>query len=624
MLSVLGRGLVTMDGVASEHLVGRPLEVHALLAPRIRRASAIVALLIGPDAHRAFGWAAEVARDADIDLLILPPADARGVWRAALENGDAAALLRASGGASPASTDGAARLADALAGGRVRWVLLDGGEELLAGRGDDVLVLTDEDGRTTLILRDAHERPEQGGGAVERVTVLDGADVPAVVGPIMEELATAFAGLEPSHVVAATGPGLAGVELRDYQRDAVEAWVAAGMRGVLSMATGSGKTMTAIACAQEVRTGSKDGLVIVVTAPLVHLVEQWADEFERLLDVRAVRCHTSRATWLPVATTSVNLVRSGSRPLAVLAATHDTAALPDFSGLIAPVRPDSLMVIADESHHLDGSRTALMPQQAGMRLGLTATPRADLDTDEVVEDYLGPVVIEYPLSRAIADGVLCPYEYLPMPVRLTDDELGEFTRISDLLASALQVSGDRRDRSLLARLLQERADLLDSATGKIALLAERVEAMTVRHTIIYCSGRDQLAAAQKVCWDRGINAQPFTGEESTSERRRILDGFASERIPALVAIRCLDEGVDVPPARRAIMLRSSANPTQSVQRRGRLLRRHEGKTHAVIEDLVAVGPDGKVTVAERDRVRLFAADAMNGDAALEMLDMPGV
>jgi superfamily II DNA or RNA helicase len=613
-----------MGGVASEHVVGRPLEVHARLAPRIRRARTIVALLIGPDAHRAFGWAAEVASDADIDLLVLPPADVRGVWRAAFEAGDPASLQRTSGGASPAASDGAARLAAAFSDGRVRWGLLEGDEELLAGRGDDVLALTDDDGRTTLLLRDAHGRSGGGGGAVERVTVLDGVDVPAVVGPIMVELAAAVARLEARSVAPTIGPGLAGVELRDYQRAAVEAWVAAGMRGVLSMATGSGKTLTAIACAQQVRTGSKDGLVIVLTAPLVHLVEQWADEFERLMDVRAVRCHTSRATWLPVATTSVNLVRSGSRPLAVLSATHDTAALPDFAGLIAPVRPTSLMLIADESHHLDGSRTALMPQQASMRLGLTATPRADLDADEAVTDYLGPVVTEYPLSRAIADGVLCPYEYLPIPVRLTDDELSEFTRISELLSSALQAPSGRRDRVLLSRLVQERADLLDSATGKIGLLAERVEAMTVRHTIIYCSGRDQLAAAQKVCWDRGINAQPFTGEESTSERRRILEGFASERIPALVAIRCLDEGVDVPPARRAIMLRSSANPTQSVQRRGRLLRRHEGKTHAVIEDLVAVGSDGRVTAAEKDRVELFAADAMNGVTALEGLDLAGV
>ena len=613
------------DHAGSEQLIGRALEVHGRLAPRIRSAGSVVALLIRPDAHRGFGWAAEIARDATVDLLVLPPPERRGAWRAALEAGDPAAVMHGERGVSPAAADGAERLAEAIAGGRVRWQLLEGQEDLLAGRTADVLMLTDGDSRTTIVLRQA-DRREAVESDVERLLVLEAEDVPLLVGPIVEELAAAVAGLGDRAVAgpSATGTALAGVELRDYQRAAVEAWVAAGMRGVLSMATGSGKTMTAIACAQHVRSASQDGLVIVVTAPLVHLVEQWADEFERLLDVRAVRCHTSRAAWLPVATTNVNLVRSGSRPLAVLAATHDTAALPDFTGLIEPVRASSLMVIADESHHLDASRTALMPQQAGRRLGLTATPRADLDADEAVEDYLGPVVTEYPLSRAIADGVLCPYEYLPMPVRLTDDELSDFTRISDLLASALQASSGRRDRALLSRLLQERADLIDSATGKIGLLAERMEAMTVRHTIIYCSGRDQLAAAQKVCWDRGINAQPFTGEESTSERRRILEGFASERIPALVAIRCLDEGVDVPPARRAIMLRSSANPTQSVQRRGRLLRRYEGKTHAVIEDLVAVGPDGKVTSAEKDRVRLFAADAMNGDVALATLDLASV
>jgi superfamily II DNA or RNA helicase len=164
--------------------------------------------------------------------------------------------------------------------------------------------------------------------------------------------------------------------------------------------------------------------------------------------------------------------------------------------------------------------------------------------------------------------------------------------------------------------MQQRSDLLDSASGKIGALSDLLDAGTIRHTIIYCSGREQLAAAQKVCWDKGINAHPFTGEESAAERRDVLGGFASGRIPALVAIRCLDEGVDVPPARRAIMLRSSANPTQSVQRRGRLLRRHEGKTHAVIQDLVTVGTDGQVTTTETERVRLFAADAMNADSVL--------
>lgn len=565
-----------------------------------------------------------MARDATVDLLVLPAEDNRGQWRAALETGDPAAVLRGESAPSLAATDGAARLAESFAGGRVRWGLLDGDEDLLVGRNDDVLVLTDDDGTTTLVLRGSGTGPGTRTTDVERLTVLAGESVHGAIGPVVEELS---ATVERIGRTGAPSPerveGLAGVELRDYQRDAVAAWIAAGMRGVLSMATGSGKTVTAIACAHEVRPRGGDGLVVVVTAPLVHLVEQWADEFERLLDVRPVRCHTSRADWIPAATTTVNLVRSGSRPLAVLAATHETASLPDFVGLLAPVRSGSLMVIADESHHLDRTRTELMPQQAGMRLGLTATPRDDLDTDDEVEDYLGAVVAEYPMARAIADGVLCPYEYHPIPVRLTDDELSEFTRISDRLSAALQAPSGRRDRALLARLAQERADVLDSATGKIGMLAERVEAMTVRHTIIYCSGREQLVAAQKVCWDRGINAHPFTGEESPAERRRILEGFAGERIPALVAIRCLDEGVDVPPARRAIMVRSSANPTQSVQRRGRLLRRHEGKTHAVIEDLVAVGPDGRVTSAERDRVELFAADAMDGESALRMLDLTG-
>ena len=494
--------------------------------------------------------------------------------------------------------------------------MLDERDPVLIGRAGDALVLSDADGVDTVVLRTPADDESSD---LERVLVLEGRDAPGAVAAIVEELEDAVGRLVVSVAPAMSGApedGIVGVTLRDYQREAVESWLAAGMRGVLSMATGSGKTVTAIACAHRVHSSATDGLVVAVTAPLIHLVEQWADEFERLLGTRAIRCHTSRASWLPAATNSVNLVRSGSRPIAVLAATHETAALAEFTELLRPVRAASLMLIADESHHLDGERAALLPQQAGMRLGLTATPADALDDDEEVTDYLGPVVTEYPLARAIAEGVLCPYEYVPIPVRLTEGELTEFTRISELLASALHAPAGRRDRPMLHRLMQQRSDLLDSASGKIGALSDLLDAGTIRHTIIYCSGREQLAAAQKVCWDKGINAHPFTGEESAAERRDVLGGFASGRIPALVAIRCLDEGVDVPPARRAIMLRSSANPTQSVQRRGRLLRRHEGKTHAVIQDLVTVGTDGQVTTTETERVRLFAADAMNADSVL--------
>lgn len=611
-------------GARSAHHVGRTLEVHVTtLAPRLQGAVSVDALLIRPDVGRAFGWASEVRRARSVTMLVLPSAELRPAWERLIATGDAVEAFASAERRSPAVTDGLRGLTDALRAGRARLTLLRGDESVLSGRSDDVLVLTDADGGLSVILRghaqhDGADRPD-----VERVLVLDGEEVPGLVLPLTEELHHAAHRLLPDAAEVAleaaddgSGNGLGDLMLRDYQQESVAAWIDADRRGVLSMATGSGKTVTAIACIDRVRPTVEDGLVVLVTAPLVHLVEQWADELERLLGVRVVRCHTSRAEWSPAATTAVQLVRSRARPLAVLASTYETAALPEFADLLARVDSGSLMVVADESHHLSQDRAALMPAQAEMRLGLTATPAEDLDVDGA-EDYLGPVVAEYPLTRAIADGVLCPYEYLPLPVTLTDDELAEFTRLSGLLAAELQALSGRKDRSRLQRLMQERSDLLDSATGKIQALAERIDAGTVRHTIIYCSGREQLVAAQKVCWDRGVNAQPFTGEESAAERRRILERFASGRIPALVAIRCLDEGVDVPPARRAIMLRSSANPTQSVQRRGRLLRRHEGKTHAVIEDLVAVGPDGRPTASERERVGLFAADAANGAEVMD-------
>lgn len=602
------------------HHVGRALQLHIeVISPRVAVAGDLLVLLVRPDAHRSFAWAAGLARDAKVTLLVLPGDRDRPAWASMLTTGHAAASLDIEGRRSAATVDGVENLQVAIADGRVRGVLLEEYDEVLVSRADDTLVLTDREGHGTVVLRGPASRRDPD---IERLIILEGPGVDHVVASIADELRASVDRLDPDVppvVSPRSSADISGLALRTYQEEAVEAWFAAGMRGVLSMATGSGKTVTAIACAQRVRRASGAGLIIAVTAPLVHLVEQWADEFEALLGVKVIRCHTSRAQWLPEATTNVNLVRSGSRDIAVLAATHDTSVLAEFAELLRPVKADSLMVIADECHHLDAARTERMPQQASMRLGLTATPAGDIAAADGAVGYLGPVVTDYPMSRAIAEGVLCPYKYMPIPVRLTDDELSDFTRLSELLSAALDAPAGRRDRATLQRLMQERSDLLDSASGKIEALAMRIEAGVVRHTIIYCSGRDQLDAAQKICWDRGVNAHPFTGEESPTERRHVLERFASGNIPALAAIRCLDEGVDVPPARRAILLRSSANPTQSVQRRGRLLRRYEGKDHAVIEDLVAVGSDGRVADPERDRLELFAKDSMDVHSAMKLL-----
>ena len=141
---------------------------------------------------------------------------------------------------------------------------------------------------------------------------------------------------------------------------------------------------------------------------------------------------------------------------------------------------------------------------------------------------------------------------------------------------------------------------------------------------MYCANRKQLSAVMDLLWDRSIASRQFTGEEDRTTRQEILGEFESKVTPAIVAMKCLDEGVDVPFAREAYILASSGNPKEFVQRRGRLLRNAPGKSHAVIHDYVVV-PDGRndrereILKKEIRRVVEFANAASNRTKAVDVI-----
>jgi len=82
--------------------------------------------------------------------------------------------------------------------------------------------------------------------------------------------------------------------------------------------------------------------------------------------------------------------------------------------------------------------------------------------------------------------------------------------------------------------------------------------------------------------------------EGLSERDFLLKAFGEGNYQALIAMKCLDEGVDVPPARTAILMASSGNPREHIQRIGRTIRRYPGKNEATIYDIIVLPPFGDV------------------------------
>jgi superfamily II DNA or RNA helicase len=284
----------------------------------------------------------------------------------------------------------------------------------------------------------------------------------------------------------------------------------------------------------------------------------------------------------------------------LLVVVNNTFANPQFQGLLAGIH-DNLLLVADEMHNLGAPRLRRsLPDKANFRLGLSATPdrHGDEQGTKALADYFGPPVLEFGLKEAIEHGFLCQYYYHPVIVPLTEDEMSVYKELSVRIARAYASDGDDDGPSdLVKRLLIERARLVGKAENKtIKLLPLLEERRTSQFNLVYCGdakdgdGRQVDRVLRLIGTRIRMRANRFTAEETPTEREELLRDFASGRLQALVAIRCLDEGVDVPRTETAYILASSTNPRQFIQRRGRVLRRAPGKHTATIYDFITV-PD---------------------------------
>ena len=400
-----------------------------------------------------------------------------------------------------------------------------------------------------------------------------------------------------------------GLELRDYQRDAVRNWFGAGGRGIFKMATGSGKTIAALAIAANLFQVGKLKCVLIV-APYTHLVRQWSTE-ARAFGFSVVAIQGSSENWYERAANALSALEHLSVPVCFIA-TNDALRGSRFQSLVASVPPGTL-IIADEVHNLGTAKLRqALPEDVRYRVGLSATPERHGDDSGtiLIKDYFGEVLQpEFALKDALAAGVLCPYEYKPVRVDFSDNEDEEFQKLSlaiGRLSGAGDADGDLEDGPC-KMLLLKRARLVANASRKLDALREIMSAhRNDTHMLVYCgSGHsddlddvDTRRTIEKVCDILGnelsMRVATFTHDTELDRRGELLNSLDSGDIQCLVAIRCLDEGVDVPSIRTGVIMASTSNPRQYVQRRGRLLRRSPGKKRSRIYDL-AVLPSVPVT-----------------------------
>ncbi len=398
--------------------------------------------------------------------------------------------------------------------------------------------------------------------------------------------------------------------LRGYQVEAINRWVSAGRCGIWEMATGTGKTLTAL---EAVAPLVDAGCFAVVIVPGKDLVDQWS---------LAIKGHNGRAIVVPCSSEFSSWrqrmarvlmqrhLRPDERRPTFLVATAATASSDDFRGILAPVRSNDLVMVGDEVHRLGASswRRAMDINAGAGRLGLSATPERKWDEagNRAIAQFFGDTVFSYPLQRALQDGWLCPYEYHIFPVGLELDERAAYmdltTRISKLVATLAGVynlppdsfreilrRAETEGNNALEMLLFERADLIKGAVGKLAVVEHVAGLPGVDKCLVYCNEEPQVQQALSVLRARRRRAVGYTASRlEGADRSIILREFSDGVYEFAVAIRCLDEGIDIPDCRQAVILASSKTEREWIQRRGRVLRLAPKKERAVVYDCIVV------------------------------------
>tara|TARA_R110001599_G_scaffold261569_1_gene461993 strand:+ start:14976 stop:17063 length:2088 start_codon:yes stop_codon:yes gene_type:complete len=435
-------------------------------------------------------------------------------------------------------------------------------------------------------------------------------------------------------------------KLRPYQELAISEWFQNNGQGIFNMATGSGKTATALAAATRLANHSEANgtqLVFIVVVPYLHLAEQWIEEVAEF-GFRPIRCFDNSKIWMKQVQAMIRDLNTDLIQTSMLMVVNKTFTGEKFQNQIKQI-PGNKCIIADEMHNLGSSQgLTCLPDRARFRLGLSATPvrhRDDLGT-EGLESYFGKQVIEFTLKEAIENDYLCKYRYYPIAVPLTDREMDEYFEITKEISKAYRIdqSDGMAPNERMKKLLIKRARLVAGAENKVTKLVEMVsEDPTKKFNLIYCGDtndgneRHVEQVKRRLGRDVGMTVHTFTADEPRQLRRELLQRFSSGDLQALVAIRCLDEGVDVPRTETAYILASSTNPRQFIQRRGRVLRKAKGKTFAAIYDFLAVPDIEKMRLddpavyqverslvrRELERVDEFAQLAINSGDTLTVL-----
>lgn len=400
------------------------------------------------------------------------------------------------------------------------------------------------------------------------------------------------------------------IKLWDHQKEAIKAWLDNDKKGIFEMATGTGKTFAALGCLKKTMEKEKR-LVTVISCPYSHLERQWLNNIDKFgIFCDKIIADSSNYGWKDKLMDNILDIRNGISNKLIILTTHVTLSMDIFIKIIRKANV-KLFLIVDEVHGIGApKRKKGLVEEYQFRLGLSATPKRwfDLEGTENLFNYFGDTVFEFPLKKAIntknpitGKTFLSPYEYKPYFVELTDEELYNYERESKKISKAYYRSKDKGEKDKwFSLLLIKRQKIIKNAVNKFNAFKKILDDMgEIKDCLVYCSPQ-QIDKVQDILNSykrKNIIQHKFTEKEGVkpeekyggiSEREYLLQQLAQGSYNVLVAMKCLDEGIDVPQVKIAIILSSTGNPRQYIQRRGRILRRFPGKDSAIIYDIIVV------------------------------------
>ena len=422
----------------------------------------------------------------------------------------------------------------------------------------------------------------------------------------------------------------ASITLRDYQKDAIKNWKGNNFTGFYVMATGTGKTWTAIYSAKELLK-EKDA-TIVICAPYKHLVKQWEEDVRATFpDSNIVLVSSDFPNWEQKLNDCIVKKKYKPDTKIIVISTISSFYLDRFTNTIAKDQTDKLLVV-DEAHRFT-KRPDELKSDYKYLLGLSATPYSgkNAESGKALMNWFGGEVYSLPIEKAIKElKCLVPYYYHPIFVHSSIDEEEKFNNCSRMIAACFK-NGVCTDPEGLYKILKNRLRIISMAQAKLDSLDEILSKIDKKdHLVVYCGdGRlvsegneiRYIRRVKQVLNDLGHKSSQFTASEDLNTRMQLVDSFNKGTVTSLAAIRCLDEGINIPSITSAVILSSNDDYREFVQRRGRILRKYDNKTHADIYDVIVLPSEDMKEWAKIEfrRYLEYAKLAINSDELADEL-----